>query len=391
MQRLKEPIVSGSRTTPPSTCTFTGQEEPLLSRVTGARQKERRQALEQMVVSVLARDTISAPASHGQSSSTNHAPSGSISNISPDEDADSFEASLARTDEPGISHHELFRCLFKLPEKQRQKCFAIVARENFTLRDIVRYGLMGMGHAVDPNLTEHGQVLPFDSWLNYVGIDAQEVCHRGVEVLSQLNAPVEWPGPDDTTPSTAQHTTTAASVPSSINLKSMSYLPALVSNAVQLRITLDHMVDQYAQSHFFGPQAATIDTPDGPVTRASHVARLAPDLSPTSAQKNIPHHPYIDLIPWPAFRTKVLMEASRSPPAINEDDLCLDLLGGGVQCWGTTMTSMHGRGNGTPWNAYSWEAMPWFLEKWKMLIGDETSEIARISAWWRGMRGIEVM
>ena len=45
------------------------------------------------------------------------------------------------------------------------------------------------------------------------------------------------------------------------------------------------------------------------------------DLRPTAAQRAIPHHPYIDLIPWPTFRTKVLQAKTMTPSLLDEDDL----------------------------------------------------------------------
>ena len=68
--------------------------------------------------------------------------------------------------------------------------------------------------------------------------------------------------------------------------------------------------------------------------------------------------------------------------------LCLDMANDGMRCWGTTMGSVHGRGEGMPWDARSWEAAPWFLEKWRWLVGGKDEEISRNSHWWRAMQGL---
>ena len=121
------------------------------------------------------------------------------------------------------------------------------------------------------------------------------------------------------------------------------------------------------------------------MSRWSHISH---DLQPTEAQMTQEHHPYIDLIPWAGMRDQVLLAvASPDGGLFDEDDFCFDIMHGGLRCWGSMRGSLHGRGEGSPWDARSWEAMPWWLEKWGFLAGGKDSEVHRNSAWWRAMRG----
>ena len=80
------------------------------------------------------------------------------------------------------------------------------------------------------------------------------------------------------------------------------------------------------------------------------------------------------------------MAISANPPLIDEEDLCMDILNDGIFCWGSTGPSMHSRGGGVPWDARSWEAAPWFLQKWESLTDGRNGDMWRTSEWWRCMR-----
>lgn len=57
---------------------------------------------------------------------------------------------------------------------------------------------------------------------------------------------------------------------------------------------------------------------------ASYPAFLPPNLHPTSVQFTIPHHPTLDLLPWPSMREKLIlmlaMPNKLRPPIAQEDD-----------------------------------------------------------------------
>lgn len=288
---------------------------------------------------------------------------------------------------------KMYQSLMCLSEQENARCLNIMARENFTLRDIVKYGFIGLGHAMDPLLVWRGQTLSFRDWIELVKsthkeTDIQLAVSRGVRVLAQLSCPPEWPLLDSHLPSYAN------GIPNTITLKTMSFLSAILANAIHIDISPESMVAFDAQSQFWllGKDDDDSDGQGGDllVGRTRHYNNIAPDLAPTAVQLSMPHHPCFDVLPWPSFRSKAIVASCTNPPTIDEDDLCLDMMSGGVQCWGTTMGSMNGRGNGMPWDSRSWMAMPWFLKKWKLLTGDDHSDISRTSAWWRSMQGVSI-
>ncbi|RYP69140.1 hypothetical protein DL771_006234 [Monosporascus sp. 5C6A] len=151
----------------------------------------------------------------------------------------------------------------------------------------------------------------------------------------------------------------------------MAIISAQLLNMQHLNITPVLMLDEDAQSPFCLSNEWGSGTEGVPNDENGSLRHISPDLRPVVAQRTLSHHPYIDLIPWPSFRSNVIQATSVDPPTIDEDDLCLDLSNGGIGCWGSTRGSMHGRGEGVPWDSRSWEAMPWFLEKWQLLTGGE--------------------
>lgn len=116
---------------------------------------------------------------------------------------------------------------------------------------------------------------------------------------------------------------------------------------------------------------------------------LKPDLRPSREQIIIPHHPYIDVLPFPTLRKNLIIHQEE----IDEDELFPDILTGLV-CWGSAGSERndgeHATGfatTGKPWDARSWQAKGWFLKKYWTLLGGKDGELVRQSEWWRCMRG----
>lgn len=137
-------------------------------------------------------------------------------------------------------------------------------------------------------------------------------------------------------------------------------------------------------SPFYRPAS----TSDDPTALLAAVSRpYTPKfLQPTLSQILFPHHPIFDLIPIPAFRERAIMLASTSPSLLNSLELKQDIMSGGLVCWGTRHGSNHG-GKGQPWDVRSWEAAPWFLKKWRLLVGGKDGDLWKQSMWWRNLRG----
>jgi len=100
------------------------------------------------------------------------------------------------------------------------------------------------------------------------------------------------------------------------------------------------------------------------------------------------HHPYIDVLPFPTFRERLIKLACAGEPMIDEDELCKDLENDGLICWGSSLGGgSAAMGSGAPWDLRSWEAQDWFMKKWWILIGGAEGEIYKQTQWWCEMRG----
>ena len=96
---------------------------------------------------------------------------------------------------------------------------------------------------------------------------------------------------------------------------------------------------------------------------------LPPAMVPTTKQLLVQHKPYVDMIPWPSMRDKIL----ESVVPIDELQLIGDFLAGDLQVWGST-----------PWDLMGWEIGPRFAKKWCFLI-DEGMILT--TNYWRSQRG----
>jgi hypothetical protein len=111
-------------------------------------------------------------------------------------------------------------------------------------------------------------------------------------------------------------------------------------------------------------------------------------LRPTMAQILIPHHTSLDLIPLPFLRERAIMLSAAMPHIFNNWELKLDIYErGGLTIW----RLKHEKGSGTrdtypPWDMKSWEAAPWFLKKWCMLMGREYDKLYNQSIGWQVVR-----
>lgn len=91
-------------------------------------------------------------------------------------------------------------------------------------------------------------------------------------------------------------------------------------------------------------------------------------LTPTALQSRKPHLPYIDVLPFPSLRDKLL----HASDIIDNPELWSDIIGGAVRVWGKT-----------PWDKRGWEVEENFAVKWWWLMTDEVLEEANF---WRVSR-----
>ncbi|ORX34735.1 hypothetical protein BD324DRAFT_652993 [Kockovaella imperatae] len=156
-----------------------------------------------------------------------------------------------------------------------------------------------------------------------------------------------------------------------------SLFSAMLYNAIALGFDLPRLINcsPTVLSPFYRPLMDTnIDQAD---LLSSIIAGLPPDLPPslrpTISQVLFPHHPCLDLIPFPKLRDNVLMVAAAMPHKPVQWSLKLDLYQNG----GLQLASMIEKeaplvspgGTVWPWEASSWHVEPWFKSKWLLAFG----------------------
>ncbi|KAG4434765.1 hypothetical protein IFR05_009756 [Cadophora sp. M221] len=268
---------------------------------------------------------------------------------------------------------------------ERRSVVKIIGSEGLNLRDIVKLGLASLGTTMEVAQYESANNKPANIWIRdiistYESCDIQLAVWTGMRVILQMEAQaggleLATPFNRQGTQVYLQHDTNIYT--NTITLKVSPWMSASLANAEFLGITYESLMLESSESPFTQQPTLPFKV-DNDITT---------DMTPTAVQYTKSHHPYLDLIPWPSFRSKAIIAISVTPPLIDEEDLCLDLMNNALRCWGS-MRSQHGRGEGTPWDMRSWEAAPWFIAKWAMLMDGDGGEIARNSAWWRNQKGM---
>ncbi|KAI1183557.1 hypothetical protein F5B17DRAFT_120266 [Nemania serpens] len=273
--------------------------------------------------------------------------------------------------------------------RERQTFYIVLMRERFGLRDIIKYGLIQLGHAMNSALFESAQHASSRAWLAQVvlsattgEVDILAAITAGIKLLAGFHLPerlLAGGGSDEDAAEEEEEkeairrvvfASRISPLDDRITLSAVALGSALFANAILLGI----------------PLAAMAEDDDIPMTPQA-LRCTKPDLAPTAAQLAVPHHPSFDVMPWPAFRANICFAVAQDPPLIDDDELCLDIINDGIRCWGSGAgDSLHGRGRGAPWDSRSWEAAPWFLEKWEALTGGRDGDMWRTSEWWRAMR-----
>ncbi|KAF7912522.1 uncharacterized protein EAF01_001543 [Botrytis porri] len=152
-----------------------------------------------------------------------------------------------------------------------------------------------------------------------------------------------------------------------LTLVQFNVFRALFSNMISLRFNLDWLTTD-AISPFFQNTSRVWDT------------NCPASLCPTTLQRQVSHHPYLDLFPFPQLRDNMLSEGED----FDDDDLCHDLVEvchapserSGLIVWGS------------PWDPSSWEVTTEFVEKWPWMLRG-CRELLHSTNFWRRKRGEE--
>jgi hypothetical protein len=237
-------------------------------------------------------------------------------------------------------------------------------------------------------------------------IDLQSILKAGLEALShETLVDVDCSTPHDNGEGCATNSTQlrtdkilvlhnankeyVASLPdirrNNIRIKQVLFTAACVANATSLGLSLESLNCGSAESPFFRD---SVSEPAAKTACLSDFPDLKTHLRPCATQLMYRHHPYIDVLPFPTFRERLIKLACAGEPMIDEDELCKDLENDGLICWGSSLGGGSAvAGSGAPWDIRSWEARDWFMKKWWILIGGAEGEIYKQTQWWCEMRG----
>ncbi|KAL6860801.1 hypothetical protein J3F83DRAFT_300629 [Trichoderma novae-zelandiae] len=132
-----------------------------------------------------------------------------------------------------------------------------------------------------------------------------------------------------------------------IFIASTSIVAAYASNATLLRISC-------ASTH---PRTFHISHSPAPTS-----------LEPTLLQKTVPHPPFIDVIPFPGVRNRLI----RSLEVIDLAKLSQDLVDGAFRVWGQAS-----------WDGMGWEVSEAFARRWWFLMDEQLIDVTNF---WRRQR-----
>ncbi|KAL4861898.1 hypothetical protein BDV12DRAFT_190772 [Aspergillus spectabilis] len=216
-------------------------------------------------------------------------------------------------------------CRGKTQCLQPKKCGEHPGTEKLDIGAILKYGLISMWYCLD-SMFESRRSLCF-AWCSTVLL-------AGVQVFSRIKGSASW--------------RFRVSSPSVLALGGgisqwNTHISAFIAIARHIGLSFDRIADDDAVSLFTSP--------------------YPPD-------------------PFRSFRSRALAMIAHGGQDLDEYALCFDLMHGGRQCHGSSQISLHGRRDGAPWDAGSWEAAPWFLRNGAALVGDENDLIYQNSAWW---------
>lgn len=142
-----------------------------------------------------------------------------------------------------------------------------------------------------------------------------------------------------------------------------SIITAFAYNARCLRIKRTDLLTNYPRSPFYRHTSPS-DSAASLISSIS-IPNLPPHLQLTLPQVLFPHHAYLDLLPFPVLRARAITWAATTPQIFDPRELKLDIVMGGLVCW----SERERGGRGMTWDARSWTVAPWFLRKWRLLMG----------------------
>ena len=168
-----------------------------------------------------------------------------------------------------------------------------------------------------------------------------------------------------------------ASATNSVDLSSIVLYPTTGTTAITRTlaiigvVSMDEITSPFVQisSEVSGGPRST----EAVTRRIAHVSEQAPCFAPTALQLVIQHHPCIDIIPFRSFREALFQNMVTSPDSIDQDELCQDLVKGGLCIWGKVVDDVK-----------SYELSQEFVSNWGWLLDEDSLSTTNF---WRAQRG----
>lgn len=149
-------------------------------------------------------------------------------------------------------------------------------------------------------------------------------------------------------------------------LSKLNMKRALMDNIVAVGMTMAWVADDDSISIFS-------------MTRPGYPGHAIPDsLRPTELQRTKPHHPWLDIFPFPQIRDNLIT----AQEDFDDDELCYDLMA----FWDSENSDPAVLIWGCPWDPRNWEVTEAFVRKWGWVL-DGCSEIQESTNRWRRLRG----
>lgn len=128
----------------------------------------------------------------------------------------------------------------------------------------------------------------------------------------------------------------------------------------------------------------TVANPSSCPDREIMESKLPPALRPTAIQRRIPHHPWLDLLPFPRMRDTLIL----AQDSIDDEQLCHDMSGRGSA---VVQQSDRDAGIGEtgilvwqePWDPAGWEVTRSFVQRWGWVLRDCPELLLSTNAWRR--------
>lgn len=164
-------------------------------------------------------------------------------------------------------------------------------------------------------------------------------------------------------------------------LTRINALDALIRNAVVIGITAEALESEDDSSPFTC-QYQLPPTPGAAAAAAAAARALPPCLAPTTLQRTVAHHPWLDMFPIPDLRDNILRGIQAG--VLDEDELCHELTCELLDL--NTASKAPLLIWGDSWDLNGWELSPGFFRRWGPLLRG-CQDVLQATNHWRQKRG----